>query len=109
LAVDTVISLAVQAAEAVQAAHTVRVVHRDLKPANLFLQDSGQLKICDFGIAQAAEATTGLAATGQAIGTVCYMSPEQCAGKRVDERSDLYSLGCVLHKDYTARPVPRAT
>ena len=104
LPVDTVISLAIQAAEAVQAAHDGHVIHRDLKPANLFLQDSGHLKICDFGIAWAAEATAGLTAVGQAIGTVHYMSPEQCEGKRVDERSDLYSLGCVLHELLTGQP-----
>ena len=104
LPVGMVISLAIQAAEAVQAAHAAGIVHRDLKPANLFLEDSGHLKICDFGIARAAEATAGLTATGQVIGTVHYMSPEQCEGKRVDERSDLYSLGCVLHELLTGQP-----
>ena len=65
LPVDTVISLGIQAADAVQAAHAGHVVHRDLKPANLFLQESGNLKICDFGIARAAEATSGLTAAGR--------------------------------------------
>ena len=104
LPVDQVLSLAVQAAEAVQAAHAGQVIHRDLKPANLFLTESGQLKICDFGIARAADGTVGLTATGQAIGTVHYMSPEQCLGQHVDARSDLYSLGCVLHELLTGRP-----
>jgi len=108
LPVDTVISLAIQAADAVQAAHAGHVVHRDLKPANLFLQESGNLKICDFGIARAAEATAGLTAAGQAIGTILYMSPEQCEGKQVDERSDLYSLGCVLFELLTGEPPFRA-
>jgi serine/threonine protein phosphatase PrpC len=104
LPVDKVISLAIQAADAVQVAHAGRVVHRDLKPANLFLQDSGNLKICDFGIARAAEANTRLTAAGQAIGTALYMSPEQCEGKQVDGRSDLYSLGCVLYELLTGEP-----
>jgi serine/threonine protein phosphatase PrpC len=108
LPVDTVISLGIQAADAVQAAHAGHVVHRDLKPANLFLQESGTLKICDFGIARAAEATSGLTAAGRAIGTVSYMSPEQCEGKQVDERSDLYSLGCVLYELLTGEPPFRA-
>jgi Protein kinase domain len=62
------------------------------------------LKICDFGIASAADATSQLTATGQSIGTPAYMSPEQCEGKQVDGRSDLYSLGCVLYGLLTGRP-----
>jgi serine/threonine protein kinase len=104
LAIDTVVSLTIQAAEALQAAHAMHVVHRDLKPANLFVLDSGQLKICDFGIAWAVDSTTRLTAAGQAIGTPAYMSPEQCQGQQVDARSDLYSLGCVLYELLTGRP-----
>ena len=98
LPIDTAISLIFQAAEALQAAHAHHVIHRDLKPANLFLQDNEQLKICDFGIARIADATDGLTSTGHAIGTALYMSPEQCEGVQVDERSDLYSLS-VFHPD----------
>ena len=97
LPIDAAVSLTIQAAEALQAAHAGHVIHRDLKPANLFVLNSGQLKICDFGIASAVDFTTHLTATGQAIGTPAYMSPEQCQGQQVDERSDLYSLGCVLY------------
>ena len=104
LAIDMAVALTIQAAEALQAAHAMHVVHRDLKPANLFVLDSGQLKICDFGIAWAMDSTTRLTATGQAIGTPAYMSPEQCRGEQVDERSDLYSLGCVLYELLTGRP-----
>ena len=104
LPVDAAVSLAIQAAEALQAAHAGHVVHRDLKPANLFVLDSGRLKICDFGIAWAVDSTTHLTATGQAIGTPAYMSPEQCQGQQVDERSDLYSLGCVLYELLTGQP-----
>lgn len=104
LAISQVISLAGQAASALAAAHANQIVHRDLKPANLFLLDSGQLKICDFGIARAADATSVLTATGRVIGTPAYMSPEQWTGRRVDERSDLYSLGCVLYALLTGKP-----
>jgi serine/threonine protein kinase len=104
LPVGAAVSLAVQAAGALQAAHAEHVVHRDLKPANLFLLDSGQLKLCDFGIARAVDATAGLTLTGHVLGTPSYMSPEQCQGKQVDERSDLYSLGCVLYALLAGRP-----
>ena len=104
LPIDAAVSLTIQAAEALQAAHAGHVVHRDLKPANLFVLDGGQLKICDFGIAWAVDSTAHLTATGQAIGTPAYMSPEQCRGQQVDERSDLYSLGCVLYALLTGQP-----
>ena len=99
LPVVTAVSLIVQAATALQAAHSAHVIHRDLKPANLFRQDNGLLKICDFGVARIADATDGLITGDYAIGTAFYMSPEQCEGEtQIDGRSDLYSLGCVLHE-----------
>ena len=104
LPIDAAVSLTIQAAEALQAAHAGHVIHRDLKPANLFVLDGGQLKICDFGIAWAVDSTTRLTAAGQVIGTPAYMSPEQCQGQQVDERSDLYSLGCVLYVLLTGQP-----
>ena len=104
LPADRVIALAIQAAEALQHAHDNHVVHRDLKPANLFLQNNGLLKICDFGIARAADVTEGLTTPDYLIGSAAYMSPEQCEGKPVDQRSDLYSLGCVLYALLTGQP-----
>ena len=105
LPVETAVSLIVQAATALQVAHSAHIIHRDLKPANLFRQDSGLLKICDFGVARIADATDGLITAGYAIGTALYMSPEQCEGEtQIDGRSDLYSLGCVLHELLTGRP-----
>jgi serine/threonine protein kinase len=104
LSIDAAVSLTLQAADALQAAHAGHVIHRDLKPANLFVLSNGQLKICDFGIAWAVDAASHLTATGQAIGTPAYMSPEQCLGQRVDKRSDLYSLGCVLYALLTGQP-----
>ena len=105
LPVEKAVSLIVQAARALQAAHDAQVIHRDLKPANLFRQDNGALKICDFGVARIADATDGLTTAGHVIGTFYYMSPEQCQGEtRIDGRSDLYSLGCVLHELLTGQP-----
>ena len=105
LSVETAVSLIVQAATALQVAHSAHIIHRDLKPANLFRQDSGLLKICDFGVARMVDATDGLITAGYAIGTALYMSPEQCEGEtQIDGRSDLYSLGCVLHELLTGRP-----
>jgi serine/threonine protein kinase len=104
LAPNAAIALVTQAAEALQSAHDGSVIHRDLKPGNLFLQRSGQLKICDFGIAVAADTNSSLKADSYVLGTPAYMSPEQCDGLQGDERSDLYSLGCVLYALLTGRP-----
>jgi eukaryotic-like serine/threonine-protein kinase len=104
LPVGEAVWLAGQAADALQAAHARGVVHRDLKPANLFLQNDGRLKICDFGIASAADATAHLTTAGKVMGTPAYMSPEQGQGLQVDKRSDLYSLGCVLYALLTGQP-----
>src|SRR5438067_2012829 len=96
------------------AAHEHGIVHRDLKPENLFLTRGGVLKILDFGIAQLPRESSGLdrvrTATGAPIGTVSYMSPEQVRGQQVDARSDLFSLGSVLHEMLSgAPPFDRAT
>src|SRR3984885_2338870 len=105
LPVETPVSLIAQAATALQVAHSAHIIHRDLKPANLFRQDDGFLKICDFGVARIADATDGVITAGYAIGTALYMSPEQCESEtQIDGRSDLYSLGCVLHELLTGRP-----
>lgn len=102
---ERAVSLAIQAAQALQAAHDQGIVHRDLTPGNLFLTAGGQLKICDFGIARGlGDLAEGLTAPGVAIGTPAYMAPEQCAGAPVDNRTDLYTLGCVLYALLTGRP-----
>jgi serine/threonine protein kinase len=101
----TVLSMAAEIADALSEAHKHGLVHRDLKPANLFYEDSGRIKVCDFGIAVAA-ADAGIAAAGSQYltGTPQFMSPEQCDGAPVDARSDLYSMGCVLYALLTGQP-----
>src|SRR5438128_4407888 len=96
----------IETADALGAAHAVGIIHRDVKPDNILLEGSrGRVVVTDFGIAKALSSTTGsatLTATGVAIGTPHYMSPEQAAGDReIDGRSDLYSLGVVSYQTLT--------
>ncbi|MEV4007477.1 serine/threonine-protein kinase [Actinomadura sp. NPDC049753] len=97
LPVAQVMDWAVQILDALAAAHRRGVVHRDIKPANLFLTDTGQVKVCDFGIARLADATK-ITVTGSSAGTPVYMAPEQIEGRPVDDRTDLYAFGCVLYQ-----------
>src|SRR5262249_7297840 len=83
--------------EALVYAHGRGVVHRDIKPSNVLVREDGQVKVMDFGIAKITSSTR-LTATGQTMGTVRYMSPEQVRGKELDGRSDLYSLGVTLYE-----------
>ncbi len=86
-------------------AHQVGIIHRDLKPANLLIDDNGLLKIVDFGVAAAAGAgDTALTKTGYVIGSPKYMAPEQILGKKVDSRSDIYSLGVIFYEMLTGTP-----
>jgi serine/threonine protein kinase/tetratricopeptide (TPR) repeat protein len=101
----TVAQLGVQAAEALEHAHSLGVVHRDIKPANLLVDRHGQMWITDFGLAQC-QGQTGLTLTGDRVGTARYMSPEQATGQRalVDYRTDMYSLGVTLYELLTLEP-----
>jgi eukaryotic-like serine/threonine-protein kinase len=102
----TVAGLAVQAAEALEHAHQFGIIHRDVKPANLLVDARGNLWVTDFGLAQF-HADAGLTQTGDLVGTLRYMSPEQAAGSRVliDHRTDVYSLGSTLYELLTLRPL----
>ncbi|MGD9236956.1 MAG: serine/threonine-protein kinase [Desulfobacterales bacterium] len=101
LPVERVLAIGLSVAEALAYAHQQGVVHRDIKPANIIVLENDQIKVADFGIARVMSSSTKTE-TGIIIGTPNYMSPEQVAGKKVDGRSDLFSLGVVLYEMLSA-------
>jgi eukaryotic-like serine/threonine-protein kinase len=114
---DEALHIAMQIADALEAAHEQNIVHRDLKPANVKLRPDGTVKVLDFGIATAPEsplATSGkrsptlltpaLTQMGVLLGTAAYMAPEQARGRAVDRRADIWAFGCVLYEMLTGQP-----
>jgi len=114
--IDEAIPIALQIAEALEAAHEAGIVHRDLKPANIKLAENGTVKVLDFGLAKAWESDSGdsslslsptmtqhATAAGVILGTAAYMSPEQARGKQVDRRTDVWAFGAVLWEMLTGR------
>ncbi|HVX13697.1 MAG TPA: serine/threonine-protein kinase [Pirellulales bacterium] len=103
-----ILRIGTQIAEGLAAAHKQGLIHRDVKPANILLENGVErVKITDFGLARTADDMT-ITRTGEISGTPQYMSPEQASGERVDQRSDLFSLGCVLYAMCAGRPPFRA-
>ena len=96
-------AIAAGIAGALDAAHGAGIIHRDVKPANVMVDDRGAVKVLDFGIARVAS-DTSLTQTATVLGSAPYLAPEVARGERADERSDIYSLGCVLYELLTERP-----
>lgn len=95
-----------QICDAMQYAHDGGIVHRDLKPSNITLQDNDYVKVLDFGLSKLSTSVNKdkLTKTGFLIGSIDYMSPEQCAGRAADNKSDIYSLGCIFYECLTGHP-----
>src|SRR5882757_8312047 len=112
LPVEQIVEIASALADALAAAHEKGIVHRDLKPANVMVSTEGRVKVLDFGLAKdvgaetsdgATQTSAGLTQAGIVMGTPAYMSPEQISGRALDHRTDIFSLGVILHEMATGR------
>ncbi|AEV72446.1 serine/threonine protein kinase [Mycolicibacterium rhodesiae NBB3] len=98
------IEVIADACQALNFSHQHGIIHRDVKPANIMISKTGAVKVMDFGIARALHDANSVTQTAAVIGTAQYLSPEQARGEKVDARSDVYSLGCVLYEILTGEP-----
>ena len=103
LPLEDVAQLAQQLASALAEAHRHGLIHRDVKPANVWISETGDAKLLDFGLVRINNESPQLTCTGMIAGTPCFMSPEQSRGQALDSRTDLFSLGCVLYRALTGR------
>ncbi len=111
LDLEQILDIGIQVADALAACHAKGIIHRDIKPANIFITESGQVKILDFGVAKlapglkagGAELDDPLSVAGDIFGTAVYMSPEQARGEELDPRTDLFSLGVMLYQMSTGQ------
>jgi serine/threonine protein kinase len=103
LSVDSTLAIATQLVDALVVAHAAQIIHRDIKPGNLLIDETGALKVTDFGLARPVQRNTELTVAGLAVGTPRYMSPEQLMADDVDARTDLFATGVVLYECLTGR------
>jgi serine/threonine protein kinase len=105
LEAEEAFDVAIQSAEGLQAIHDVGIIHRDLKTSNIMRDNTGRVRLMDFGIARTGggdhSSSSGLTSTGQIMGTPEYMSPEQCLGDKIDHRSDIYALGIAVYEIFS--------
>ena len=103
LSIDEAVKFTIAIAEGLEHAHTMGIVHCDIKPHNVIITNTGRVKVTDFGIARAINATNTVMYTNSILGSAHYLSPEQASGKPVDGNTDIYSLGVVLYEMLTGR------
>ncbi len=103
LTTEHIIDIAIQISEGLNEAHSKGIIHRDIKPENILIDGKGRVKIVDFGLARIKNVSRDITKQGSTLGTIKYMSPEQVRNEKVDQRSDIWSLGVILYEMITGR------